>query len=165
MAPTPARAARGTRVTASLPTLADVLPFEDFSALVASLDEPGNEPFAQALDDLAKPALRRLVEARREAGLLRPVPNSEGHQTPLMTAWDGMVAGDRPDWYPDIWWDRVLDVVIDGIVVRSAVGAQMASGRPGADRDAALREEYRRLAARLDAGTLRITTSKRSHAP
>lgn len=139
-------------MSVSPPTFAHVLPFEDFVRLVDSLDEPGREPFARAMDNLAKPALRRLLDARREAGLLRPVPNSEGHASLLMEAWDRMVAGDRPDGYPDLWWERVLEALSEGALIRPAIAAQMGAEKPGADRDSVLRGEYARMAARLDAG-------------
>ncbi len=134
------------------PSFSELFPFERFQELVAALSEPGNEAYQTALERLVEPALRAVLARRLARGELRPVPNADGHDTPFLRAWNGLVSGIRPEGDPDACMDEVIRFLSHSAVGRWAFHVEQ-EGEPKALL-AQARTFHGKMGASMDGGDI-----------
>ena len=136
-----------------MPTpFASILPLERFREIVSAIGDKRKESYEAALRGIAEPALRAVLQERLREGSLRPVPNSAGHDSTFLRAWDGFVTGVQPDGDPVACIDRVVRFLTHSVVAKWAFFVDPAEDAKGDTAQAIKFHDI--LVAHMDSGNI-----------
>lgn len=101
------------------------------------------------------PALVQFLSARKDAGLLFPIPGTLGRSGSFMNAWNGMVTDNS--WYQantEAAWLVIAPMLIDHALFKALHGAARQIS-DGASYDTTAAEAYKQFVAQVDRGDFR----------
>jgi hypothetical protein len=126
-----------------------------FRQLVAMVGGPERGGYFDGVTTLVEPALRDFLRGRQAAGLIKPVPNHDGHRTPFGDAWNRIAEPSGPKDVERAWSE------ITPTLARAAMGhrchvASALSQSDGPESVGAIEKAYGDLVADVDAGRIHV---------